>query len=172
MWRKFLLSAISKIEIFSTQNLSINSFNPTHEEDKRLLESSILVNELYQHDVLIIATSINFGVPVNLNLYLENILRPNYSFSNLYSGSPQGHLSHLTVHLIQESEMVIAGSKIDFCSPYIEKVFNTLGVTQPIGITSISRLHGESGDKINHIKVAEDILKVVYENIKRCINLD
>ena len=104
---------------------------------------------------------------MNLKLYLEHIIRPNYTFSNLPSGETKGHLKHLTVHLIQASGMVIAGSKTDFCSRYIEDVFKLLGVTQPMGITGICRMHGETGDKVDYKEVAESIKRAALANKRR-----
>ena len=108
--------------------------NFTPEEDRteaqklRLRGSDVLVDEVVQSDVIVIATPIyNFGVPAALKAWVDQVARARKTFRYTDNG-PIGLLEGKKAYIVVSSGGTEVGSETDFATGYLKHVLGFLGI--------------------------------------------
>jgi FMN-dependent NADH-azoreductase len=102
----------------------------TERQRAQLAQSDALVDELFAHDVIVIAAPmINFTVPTNLKAWIDNVARAGRTFSYGEKG-PQGLVTGKQVILVVARGGVYSDKPAyDFQVPYLKNVLGFLGMT-------------------------------------------
>lgn len=108
--------------------------NFTPEEDRtedqklRLRGSDALVDEVVQSDVVVIGTPIyNFGIPVVLKAWIDQVARARKTFRYTENG-PVGLLEGKKAYLVVTSGGTKVGSEMDFATNYLKHVLGFIGI--------------------------------------------
>lgn len=99
--------------------------------------SQTLIGELMAVDEIVIGVPMyNFGIPSSLKAYIDYIARAGITFQYTPEG-PKGLVEGKTVTILTARGGFYAGTTMDHQAPYLETVF------QFIGITDIRFIHAE-----------------------------
>lgn len=114
--------------------------NRKQKQIDRLKQSSDLVNEIEQADILVIGSPIyNFSIPAVLKAWVDQIARARLTFKYTDLG-PIGLMTGKKAILVMASGGVPIGSELDFATPYLKQVMKFIGITD---VTVIDANHTE-----------------------------
>lgn len=115
----------------------------SNEQNSRLLESDILVNELENADIIVIGLPIyNFGVPAAFKAWIDQIARVKRTFQYTENG-PVGLLKDKKAYIIVASGGTKLDSALDFISGYLKHIFGFIGIEDLTIIDSSGLGRGE-----------------------------
>ncbi|AWH84318.1 FMN-dependent NADH-azoreductase [Flavobacterium album] len=101
-------------------------------DDEGLKRSNNAVQQVKEADIIVIGVPLfNFGIPSTLKSWLDNVVRPGVAFTYSEKGV-QGLITGKQVYLAVASGGIYSEGPLkeyDFAAPYLEKVFNFIGVT-------------------------------------------
>lgn len=101
-------------------------------DDNDLKRSDEAVRQVKEADIIVIGVPLfNFGIPSTLKSWLDNVVRPGVAFTYSEKGV-QGLITGKQVYLAAASGAIYSEGPMkdyDFGAPYLEKVFNFIGVT-------------------------------------------
>ena len=102
----------------------------TPEEERSLLKSDLLVEELSNADVIVIGLPIyNFGVPAAFKAWIDQVVRSKLTFRYTDEG-PIGLLRNKKAYVIIASGGTELGSELDFISTYLHHILAFIGITE------------------------------------------
>lgn len=100
----------------------------TEQNKQALATSDLLVDELQNAEILVIASPIyNFGVPAVLKAWIDQVARARVTFRYTENG-PEGLLKAKKAYLVMASGGVPLGSEADYASTYLKLIMNFLGI--------------------------------------------
>ncbi len=103
--------------------------NRKQKQIDRLKQSSDLVNEIEQADILVIGSPIyNYSIPAVLKAWVDQIARARLTFKYTDLG-PIGLMTGKKAILVMASGGVPIGSELDFATPYLKQVMKFIGIT-------------------------------------------
>jgi FMN-dependent NADH-azoreductase len=116
--------------------------SPTMDDDPRFALSERYISELEAADSVVIGTPVNnFSLPSNLKAWVDHIVRIRRTFRS----TPEGKIG-----LLRDRPVIVASAhggyvtappiQPDFLTPYIETIFETIGITS----VAFVRLEGMS----------------------------
>ncbi|WP_294823409.1 NAD(P)H-dependent oxidoreductase [uncultured Flavobacterium sp.] len=101
-------------------------------DDGVLERSDRAVQQVQDADIIVIGVPLfNFGIPSTLKSWLDNVVRPGIAFTYSEKGV-QGLMAGREVYLALASGAIYSEGpmkEFDFAAPYLEKVFNFIGIT-------------------------------------------
>ncbi|MCW4470623.1 NAD(P)H-dependent oxidoreductase [Flavobacterium sp. MFBS3-15] len=101
-------------------------------DDEALVRSNKAVQQIKDADIIVIGVPLfNFSIPSTLKAWLDNVVRPGVAFTYSENGV-QGLITGKQVYLAVASGAIYSEGPMkdfDFAAPYLEKVFNFIGVT-------------------------------------------
>jgi FMN-dependent NADH-azoreductase len=101
-------------------------------DDEALKRSDEAVHQVKESDIIVVGMPLfNFGIPSTLKSWLDNVVRPGVAFTYSEKGV-QGLITNKQVYLAVASGAIYSEGPMknfDFGAPYLEKVFNFIGVT-------------------------------------------
>ena len=108
----------------------------TPEQNKCLETSNILVDELNNADLIVMAIPIyNFGVPAAFKAWIDQVVRSKLTFRYGDNGSI-GLVNNKKAYIIIASGGTKLGTELDFISDYIKHILGFIGITDVIFIDS------------------------------------
>ena len=101
----------------------------TPEQNKCLVTSDILVDELNNADLIVIGLPIyNFGVPAAFKAWIDQVVRSKLTFRYSDTG-PIGLLNNKKAYILIVSGGTKLGAELDFISDYLRHVLSFIGIT-------------------------------------------
>ena len=99
------------------------------EQNARVAENDVLINELQAQDVVVIGVPmINFGIPTQLKHWIDAIARAGTTFRYTAQG-PEGLVKGKKVYLVLTRGGVYRDQPSDTMVPYLKTVLGFLGMT-------------------------------------------
>ena len=125
-------------------------------DDEALVRSNKAVQQIKDADIIVIGVPLfNFSIPSTLKAWLDNVVRPGVAFTYSENGV-QGLITGKQVYLAVASGAIYSEGPMkgfDFAAPYLEKVFNFIGVTD---ITTV-RAEGVNMPNLKNIALQKAI---------------
>lgn len=116
--------------VWSAASLMPETARGDHEQ-RILALSEELIGELEAADMVLISTPMhNYTVPATLKTWVDYVVRPNRTFQSTPDGK-LGLLKNRPVRIIVSSGGALEPPstwQVDFITPYLSHIFNTLGV--------------------------------------------
>jgi len=129
----------------------------TPEQNKYLETSDILVDELNNADLIVMAIPIyNFGVPAAFKAWIDQIVRSKLTFKYGDNG-PVGLVKNKKAYIIIVSGGTKLSTELDFISDYIRHILSFIGITDISFIDSSGLGRDESATLSHAHKVIERI---------------
>jgi len=101
-----------------------------------LATSDALIDELRDHDTLILAAPIyNFGVPAALKAWIDQVARAGETFRYTDAG-PEGLLKGKRAYIVAASGGTPVESGWDHATPYLRHVLGFLGITDVVVVAA------------------------------------
>jgi FMN-dependent NADH-azoreductase len=108
----------------------------TPKQNKCLITSDILVDELNNADVVVIGLPIyNFGIPAAFKAWIDQVVRSKLTFRYGDNG-PIGLLNHKKAYIIIASGGTKLGTELDFITDYLTHVLSFIGIVDVTFIDS------------------------------------
>lgn len=123
----------------------------TEEQKAALSHSDLLVNELKQSDVIIIAAPVyNFSIPASLKAWIDQIARVGLTF-NYSAHGPVGKLTGKKAYIVMATGGTVLGSDIDFASGYLRHVLGFIGIDN-VSIVAVERFNQNDEQGLQNIR--------------------
>lgn len=121
----------------------------TPKQNRCLVRSDILVDELNNADLIVIGLPIyNFGVPAAFKAWIDQVVRSKLTFRYGDNG-PIGLLNNKKAYILIVSGGTKLGTEIDVISDYLRHIFGFIGITDVTFIDS-SGLGGDESQTLAH----------------------
>jgi FMN-dependent NADH-azoreductase len=135
----------------------------SREEVAALLRSDEVLAELQSADIVIVAAAmINFGIPSELKSWIDHLMRVGMAFTYNEQG-PLGLVAGKRLYLVLSRGSAYLGNGMqdwDFQLPYLEKIFQFMGITDQQHIVAEGMLAGEELAGANLAKAREQIAAI------------
>jgi len=129
----------------------------TPEQNKCLIASDNLVNELNNADLIVIGLPIyNFGVPAAFKAWIDQVVRSKLTFRYGDNG-PVGLVNNKKAYIIITSGGTKLGTELDFISDYLRHVLGFIGITDVTLIDS----SGLGRDEATTLAQANNIIECI-----------
>ena len=123
----------------------------TETQKQRLAGSDELVNELFDADVLVIATPIyNFGPPAALKAWIDQVARARKTFAYTETG-PVGLVHGKKAYLVITSGGVAVDSDYDFTTGYLRHFLGFIGITD-VTVIAADRLNVDADGQMTRAR--------------------
>ena len=123
----------------------------TNKHHKALAFSDSLVAELKNADVLVIGVPLyNFSIPAALKAWIDMVARARLTFQYTDSG-PKGLLEGKKAYLVVATGGVVAGSTLDFATPYLQHALRFIGITD-VEIIAADRLNSQADESMDEAR--------------------
>lgn len=122
--------------------------------------SDELVQELFDHDVYVLATPIwNFSVPAVLKAYVDLVSRAGKTFKFEGPGQSVGLLQNKKAYIVVASGGIPIGSAYDIATSYLKSVVGFLGITD-VTVVGADGLNIPAM-AVSKLEAAEDYIKTL-----------
>lgn len=139
--------------------LYVDDSQKTVEQKEALKLSDTIVEDVNNHDTIIISTPIyNFSAPAVLKAWADMVARVNKTFSYTENG-PVGLLKDKKAYVVISSGGTKVGSEIDFFTPWMKHFLKFIGITD-VEFIAADQLMSDDGTKLQLIKNQIDELFV------------
>ena len=139
--------------------LYVDDSKKTFEQKEALKLSDAIVEDVNNHDTIIISTPIyNFSAPAVLKAWADLVARVNKTFSYTENG-PVGLLKDKKAYVVVSSGGTKVGSEIDFFTPWMKHFLKFIGIID-VELIAADQLMSDNGTKLQLIKNQIDELFV------------
>jgi FMN-dependent NADH-azoreductase len=133
----------------------------TPEQQQQLAQSTALVQELQDADIIVIAAPVyNFSIPASLKAWIDMVARAGLTFRYSEDG-PVGLLQNKKAYLVLASGGTPIGSDIDFASGYLRHVLGFIGIDD-VTIIAAERLMQQADAAVD---TAEQQIRAAVEGL-------
>ncbi len=137
---------------FVDENWISANFTPdgdrTDLQNQTLELSDQLVQELFDHDILVIGLPVyNFGVPATVKAWIDMVARAKKSFHYTENG-PEGLITGKKAYITATSGGTPIGSDYDFATSYMKHTLGFIGITD-VEIIAADMLAMQAEEKIS-----------------------
>ncbi len=102
----------------------------TEEQVKALAASDALTAELLSASTIVLgAPMYNFSVPASLKAWIDYVVRAGKTFRRVANGELEGLCGGKKVYVCTASSGKAKGTKLDHLRPYLEVIFDFIGIT-------------------------------------------
>ena len=131
--------------------LYVDDSKKTFEQKEALKLSDAIVEDVNNHDTIIISTPIyNFSAPAVLKAWADLVARVNKTFSYTENG-PVGLLKNKKAYVVVSSGGTKVGSEIDFFTPWMKHFLKFIGITD-VEFIAADQLMSDGGTKLQLVK--------------------
>ena len=131
--------------------LYVDDSKKTFEQKEALKLSDAIVEDVNNHDTIIISTPIyNFSAPAVLKAWADLVARVNKTFSYTENG-PLGLLKDKKAYVVVSSGGTKVGSEIDFFTPWMKHFLKFIGITD-VQFIAADQLMSDDGTKLQFVK--------------------
>ena len=131
--------------------LYVDDSKKTFEQKEALKLSDAIVEDVNNHDTIIISTPIyNFSAPAVLKAWADLVARVNKTFSYTENG-PVGLLKNKKAYVVVSSGGTKVGSEIDFFTPWMKHFLKFIGITD-VQFIAADQLMSDDGTKLQFVK--------------------
>jgi len=121
----------------------------TAEQNKYLLTSDALVEELNNTDLIVIGLPIyNFGVPAAFKAWIDQVVRSKLTFRYGENG-PIGLMNNKKAYIVIASGGTKLGTDVDYISDYLQHILGFIGITD-VTIIDCSGLARDESQTLAH----------------------